>query len=140
MNNAMPDMNMVYVYKQLEKLGLSDFYKKVTALEKYWFEDGRFSEEIEETAKYVLSSGTYGTVYNSVKNEIKKNGRFKGFWLNVFPPLERMKFTFPFLKKMPFFCLLLGCKMVFAIVTKPDKVLRKIRYVVRASRKWRNKR
>ena len=89
MNNAMPDMNMVYVYKQLEKLGLSDFYKKVTALEKYWFEDGRFSEEIEETAKYVLSSGTYGTVYNLVKNEIKKNGRIKGFWLNVFPPLER---------------------------------------------------
>ena len=124
MNNAM-----------LEKLGLSDFYKKVTALEKYWFEDGRFSEEIEETAKYVLSSGTYGTVYNSVKNEIKKNGRIKGFWLNVFPPLERMKFTFPFLKKMPVF--LPFCwvaRWFFAIVTKPDKVLRKIRYVVRASR------
>lgn len=135
MNNAMPEMNMVYVYKQLEKLGLSDFYKKVTALEKYWFEDGRFSEEIEETAKYVLSSGTYGTVYNSVKNEINKNGRFKGFWFNVFPPLERMKFTFPFLKKMPVF--LPFCwvaRWFFAIVTKPDKVLRKIKYVVRASR------
>ena len=72
MNNAMPDMNMVYVYKQLEKLGLSDFYKKVTALEKYWFEDGRFSEEIEETAKYVLSSGTYGTVYISVRMKLRK--------------------------------------------------------------------
>lgn len=135
MNNAMPEMNMVYVYKQLEKLGLSDFYKKVTALEKYWFEDGRFSEEIEETAKYVLSSGTYGTVYNSVKNEINKNGRFKGFWLNVFPPLERMKFTFPFLKKMPgFLPFCWVARWFFAIVTKPDKVLRKIRYVVRASR------
>lgn len=135
MNNAMPDMNMVYVYKQLEKLGLSDFYKKVTALEKYWFEDGRFSEEIEETAKYVLSSGTYGTVYNSVKNEIKKNGRFKGFWLNVFPPLERMVFTFPFLKKMPVFLPFCWVARWFiAIVTKPDKVLRKIRYVVKASR------
>ncbi|MBP3769712.1 MAG: hypothetical protein J6I48_06380 [Lachnospira sp.] len=32
MNNAVPDMNMFYVYKQLEKLGLSDFYKKITAL------------------------------------------------------------------------------------------------------------
>lgn len=52
MNNAVPDMNMFYVYKQLEKLGLSDFYKKVTALEKYWFEDGRFSEEIKETAGF----------------------------------------------------------------------------------------
>lgn len=54
MNNAMPDMNMVYVYKQLEKLGLSDFYKKVTALEKYWFEDGRFST-LEKSRFIVLS-------------------------------------------------------------------------------------
>ena len=46
-----------------------------------------------------------------------------------------MKFTFPFLKKMPVF--LPFCwvaRWFFAIVTKPDKVLRKIRYVVRASR------
>lgn len=60
---------------------------------------------------------------------------YQGFWLNVFPPLERMKFTFPFLKKMPVF--LPFCwvaRWFFAIVTKPDKVLRKIRYVVRASR------
>ncbi len=84
----------------------------------------------------MLSSGTYGTVYNSVKNEIKKNGRIKGFWLNVFPPLERMKFTFPFLKKMPVFLPFCWVARWFiAIVTKPDKVLRKIRYVVRASRK-----
>ena len=78
---------------------------------------------------------TTSPMYNSVKNEIKKNGRIKGFWLNVFPPLERMKFTFPFLKKMPVFlpfCWVARC--FFAIVTKPDKVLRKIRYVVRASR------
>lgn len=135
MNNAMPDMNMVYVNEQLEKLELSDFYKKVTALEKYWFEGGKLSGEIGETADYVLSSGTYGTVYNSVKNQIKRNGRFKGFLINAFPPVERMQFTFPFLKKVPVLLPLCWIARWFiSIVTKPDKVLRKIKYVVRASR------
>lgn len=135
MNKAMQDMDMDYVYAQLEKLGLSEFYKKVTTLEKFWFEDGEFSQKIGETADYILSSGTYGTVYNSVKNQIKRNGHFKGFMLNAFLPYNKMIISFPFLKKAPVllpFCWV--ARWFIALVTKPNKVLRKIKYVVRASR------
>lgn len=135
MKNAMSDMDMAYVNKQLKKLELTDFYRKVTALEEYWFEDGKFSKEVGETADYVLTSGTYGTVYNAVKNQVKNKGRFRAFLYNAFLPYYKMTISFPFLKKMPFllpFCWI--ARWVIALVTKPQIVLRKVRYVAKAGK------
>lgn len=138
MKKAMPDMDMDYVNKQLEKLELSDFYRKAEALEKYWFEDGSFDAEIGDTADYVLSSGTYGTVYNMVKNQVKTQGGVRSFLLNAFLPYDKMIISFGFLKKLPFllpFCWI--ARWVIAVVTKPQKVWRKVRYIVRADKEVR---
>lgn len=139
MKNAMPDMDMDYVNKQLEKLELTDFYRKVTALEEYWFEDGKFSQKVGETADYVLRSGTYGIMYNLVSNQIKNKGIFKAFMFNAFLPYYRMRNMFPILRKMPFllpFCWV--ARWINAIVTKPQIVLQKMKYVVKMERKVKN--
>ena len=65
--------------KELEILGLKTFEKQVLALAEYWFDNAPSNEQLVELEKYVLASGTYGTVTNSANARATgKNSSEKG--------------------------------------------------------------
>ena len=99
-------LNYDYVSRELSKLGLDVFEKKIKELCLYLFSDGEKSEEMDALAKYVLLSGTYGQdqINASIKARETNVGKAKKrFWLRtIFPSFKTMKTTYPWLKKLPF--------------------------------------
>lgn len=102
----------IYYNKYRDELDLSlfeKFFDKQTAklcrdllaVAEIWFGDKKNDGSYDEIIKYVLGSGTYGIVSNSIANQIK-GGKLKYLFHNLFPSYNKMLYTFPFLKKAPF--------------------------------------
>lgn len=67
-----PDMD--YVKAEAEKMGMADFEAANRSLALNLFGGKALTGEDEAMLGYILSSGTYGTVANSVRNKVAKNG------------------------------------------------------------------
>lgn len=71
----------------------------------------------------------------SIYKQLEKKGRFRMFMYNAFPPLNKMLYTFPFLKKVPWllpFCWI--ARWFYAIFTKPKNVVTKVKMFARVSK------
>ena len=135
MKKSLTGMDMSYVNAEFAKLGLSEFYTNASKLVDYWFGDGELTADVKDMADYILSSGTYGNLYNAYTNQLEKKGRFRMFMYNAFPPLNKMLYTFPFLKKVPWllpFCWI--ARWFYAIFTKPKNVVTKVKMFARVSK------
>ena len=91
-----------YVDAELEKLGLTEFNRMITAIGRKWIRDEDV-ESFSKEEKYLLSSGSYGTdaqKYLNRKGDLK-TGRF--LLTRFFPPVGRMKYEYSVLRK----CILL---------------------------------
>ena len=135
MKKSLTGMDMAYVNAEFSKLGLTEFYTKASKLVDYWFGDGELTADVKDMADYILSSGTYGNLYNAYTNQLEKKGRFRMFMYNAFPPLNKMLYTFPFLKKVPWllpFCWI--ARWFYAIFTKPKNVVTKVKMFARVSK------
>ena len=68
------------------------------------FGDDKLTEDDSEMLEYVISSGTYGTLQNSIENSVKKNGggkKGKRAYIKskLFLPLDIVKAAYPFYYK-----------------------------------------
>lgn len=81
-----------YVEAEVKKLGIDSFEKENRSLAMHLFGGGELTAADREMLKYILSSGTYGTVIHSVENKMKKNG-----WSKIQYMLHR--FSVPVSKK-----------------------------------------
>ena len=90
MKKSLTGMDMAYVNAEFSKLGLTEFYTKASKLVDYWFGDGELTADVKDMADYILSSGTYGNLYNAYTNQLEKKGRFRMFMYNAFPPLNKL--------------------------------------------------
>ena len=104
---AHPEMDEGAVRKMMEKLHLPEFYENVEKMLSVWFGDDAPDEKTEVMTKYVLSGGNWGDqetgfVTVQAKSGRKKNARLRAVWEAVFPPLERMRYSFRILFKYPF--------------------------------------
>lgn len=94
-----------YIESELDKLGISEFEKQARHLCLTIFSGCELpvlSEDESELLKYYLSSGTYGSMENRVKMNIKKLGsdsKLKYIMSRIFPPLKFYKQYFPFFYK-----------------------------------------
>ncbi len=96
----LPNLDNEYIYNELEKLDLIDFYKTITEIADKWFEKYNFSN-LSQEEKYILSSGTYGNEENKIINR-KGNKKGVSFLLSrLFPPMLWMKDHYHILKKYP---------------------------------------
>ena len=59
------------------------------------------SENEEEMLLFIASSGTYGTLENSVAKGVKEKGKFGYFMQRVFPPYSFYKSAYPWAYKCP---------------------------------------
>lgn len=65
-------LDMEYVYKELDKLGIKEFEEKNRNLAQHLFGKDELNEEETEMLNYIISSGVYGNLFNFVQNEIKR--------------------------------------------------------------------
>ena len=95
-----------YIESELKKLGLWEFYQRLSELAEVWFgteiclEKGD-SELNDRLSSYIISNGTFGTLHNAAAVMVARNGKNR-FLLNaVFPNLKNMQSMFPWLVQWP---------------------------------------
>ena len=63
-----------YIAGELDMLGIADFEEQNRSLALHLFDSEPLTEENEAMLDYILSSGTYGTVQNRVRNKVSAYG------------------------------------------------------------------
>ena len=102
--------NRIYIETNLEKAGLLKFEKEIKILITNCFDDD-YQFENDDLINCIINSGAYGTVQNSLNNQMLKDGnktnriiknRVKMLHGLVFPSLKNMKSKYTYLNKFPF--------------------------------------
>ena len=88
-----------YINKELEKIDLLDFSNKISSLSMKIFSEEPLTDEEKEMLLFIASSGTYGTLENSVSKGVQKKGKFGYFMSRVFPPMSVYKSLYPWAYK-----------------------------------------
>lgn len=119
LRSAKLDFN--YVNQELEKIGLLDFSKEIINLSKKLFNDEPLTQEEDEMLMFIASSGTYGTLENSVAKGVKEKGKFGYFMQRVFPPYRVYKSMYPWAYKCPILIPVAWTIRLFRIIFKSPK-------------------
>ena len=90
-----------YINKELEKLDLLEFSNNFSSLALKVFDGKELNEDEKEILLYIASSGTYGTLENTVTKGVKKKGKFGYFMSRIFPPYSFYKSAYPWAYKVP---------------------------------------
>lgn len=82
--------------------GLKTFDENAKALSEFWFSHASVCAVNGDFADYIVKGGIYGTFDRYVMVQKKKAGnRFTYYWKRIFPPYNRIKHSYPILKKIP---------------------------------------
>jgi len=95
-----------YIDAELEKLGLTGFEAQNRSLALHLFGGGELTAQDLEMLDYIASSGTYGTIENSVRNKLSEYGsgplgKLRYIWHRLFLPLDSVRSAFPVFIKYP---------------------------------------
>ena len=94
-------LDMAYVAGEMEKLGITEFEAANRSLALRLFGGEPLTEEEREMLDYFLSSGTYGTMENSIRKQIREKGRRGYFLSRMTLPYDMMTKLYPVLGKVP---------------------------------------
>lgn len=117
-------LNWTYISEELDKLKLSDFEKSNRLLSIDLFETGILTNDEKEIINHFYSSGAYGSITQSINNQITKKGKIGYLISCAFPSYRTMKISFPFIKYCPImlpFCWII--RFFKSLVLYPKKVL-----------------
>jgi len=132
---AHPELDEEAVCRTMNRLHLLEFYRNTRNMLLVWFENGQPDEKTERMTRYVLSGGNWGdeeTGFVTVQAKSGHSGdaRARAVWEAIFPPLERMRYSFRILFKYPFlYPFLWPVRWVQGILTRPGQILRKFRVI-----------
>ena len=134
-------LDCAYVERELKSLGLTEFARTAECLAAAWFGGGQMNEPTEEMAKYILSSGVYGTKEQWIDNKMAKmsgNGSAAGivkirfFLLRMLPGYKIMCGLYPVLKKAPFLLPFMWARRLFNAMRKKREIVKtEFREIVR---------
>lgn len=96
-----PNFRREYVEKELQKLDIETFEKKIRALADLWFEGKQDEEDLElrELAEYILNGGIFGNRENDRQNNMLMYKSKTAYLKDViFPSYQTMKTVFPWLR------------------------------------------
>ena len=125
-----------YVLREIEKLGISEFEEKNRTLALNLFGNQEPAYGNLEMLKYIIHSGAYGNLENSVRNRLKKygggtQGKIKYLIAKIFPEREKIKNTYHFLSKYKaLYPILVIYRLTKALLTKWREILREIRILL----------
>ena len=101
------ELDMDYVGREADKLWIRDFELTNRLLALKLFENVDLSENFQLTVEeqtmldFILSSGTYGSLVNDVRNQISRKGRWGYLLSRLTLPYDVMKSRYPVLEKVP---------------------------------------
>ena len=128
-----------YINQELEKIGLLEFSNKISSLSIKAFDEEELNEEEIEMLLFIASSGTYGTLENSVNKGVKEKGRFRYLMRRIFPPMSFYKTAYPRLYKTKVLIPLAWFMRLFRIIFKnPKRATAEIKLITK-SKKEKNK-
>ncbi len=125
-----------YIGGELEKLGIAEFERRNRLLAARLFDGGELTAQDEELFGYIMSSGTYGSVENNVRNRMDRlgGGRFRKLRYvlsRAFLPMESVRASFPAFARFP---VLLPLLPFYRLVRGLTVKRRKMRAELRALR------
>ena len=95
-------LDMDYVVREAEKIGIADFERQNRELALHLFEGVELTQAEQNMLDYMVSSGTFGTLDQGVANEVSEKGRWGYFLSRLTLSRGAMKEIFPVLNKAPF--------------------------------------
>ncbi len=118
-----------YLKNRLKELNIYEFYQNIRKLINAWFEDGEFDDVTEQMTLFIINSGNFGTINNSMSatairesKDADNAARFK-YIKFIFPELTKMKKIFPILEKMPFLLPVMWIwRVVRLVLFRRDKI------------------
>lgn len=104
-----PNMDKVYVRKQMDKLRLGAFYDNVMAVIQAWFYDGDWTPEAQYISDFVFGQGKVSHNEEVANSAIAGNraggkasqGKFRMLMRRLFPARKHLDWNYPQLKKVP---------------------------------------
>ncbi len=121
-----------YVMRETAKLGIAEFEEQNRSLAENLFGNQELTDENREMLRYIIYSGAYGNLENSVKNRLKKygvgtRGKIKYLTRKILPEREKIKMTYPLLcKYKALYPVLVIYRLMKALLMKRREVLREI--------------
>ncbi len=105
-----PSLDMEYINRELEKLGLKQFYDNIIDTIDVWFNDKAETELTDYITERIIQSGEYGIkekcdAANAAKisavNASVRTAKVKTLFSLIFMPYCKMKKRYPILNKLP---------------------------------------
>lgn len=119
------ELDFNYVDQELNKLNILDFSHQISALSMKLFNEKELNESEKEMLLYIATSGTYGTLENSVNQGVKEKGKFKYFMYRIFPPMSYYKVAYPWAYKTKVLIPIAWIARFFRILFKNPKKAKK---------------
>ena len=110
-----------FINKELDKLNLLDFSNQIINLSNKVFNQEELSNDELEMLLFISSSGTYGTLENSVTKGVKRKGKFGYTMSRIFPPYSFYKYAYPWAYKCPILIPFAWLGRFFRIIFKNPK-------------------
>lgn len=130
--NKNPDIDMDYVFEQLEKMNLHTFAKNVFELTETWFGGVPYNKITSNMTEFILENGEYGTSAGMVAAGSIRTGtntkmtvgvKMKKYLQLIFPDRNSLKRKYPVLVKYPIalpFCWF--CRWIEGLKSGRDKI------------------
>lgn len=106
---SLPTLDINYIERELEKIGLKKFYEKIRKISYKWY-SGEFDGSFDIMSEYIVSGGVYGIegtemqnsyIYDHLHEDIRFQ-KIKTVFKIVFLEYKEMKIRYPILEKKKF--------------------------------------
>ena len=112
----------------------------ISTLSNKLFNGSSLEDKEQEMLLFIASSGTYGTLENSVSKGVKEKGKFKYFMSRVFPPMSVYKSLYPWAYKTKVLIPVAWLVRAFRILFKnPKKATKELKMIASSKEEKKDK-
>ena len=121
------EFNRQYVEKELEGLGLLDFYRTMLGVSEYWFADSSVDNELyDRVIEYIMDGGVFGAADNAQALRVE-DGNVRYLTRHFFPSYKEMCSLYPWLEGKAILLPFAWCKRgINTIVYKKGAVAKSV--------------
>ena len=123
-------LDWAYIYRELTKLGLSDFHESVKQLAMAWFRGGPIGEDASQMERDLLDSGgVYGSrkkYLDNIAYHSQKEGRSEYILRRLFLSPRHLRAIYPALDRWP---ILYPVFLLHRLITKRNIGVEELRYM-----------
>ena len=136
-------LDWTYLAEELHKLGIADFEAQNRSLAMHLFGGEALTAPDQDMLDYILSSGTYGTVQNRVKNQVRSYGggpvgKLRYACSRIVLPMDTVRSAFPQFANHPILLPFLpGYRLYRSLAERRGNVGAELRTLTNSKRDYR---